>query len=179
MPPKPPAASGLANGGSVVSTANKKRPAASEIDDIFAKKPKPTTAPPASATAGDAAAIGKNKKKCKKGKDKAESEPAHVPADAKGQPAEKAIVPKKVPETVVDTSAMIESYKPTAAHAGKKAKDMTEEEKKAAEEEQRFMDSRGTRKKTEDGLPIYDTSELKIGLGGDTELCPFDCECCF
>jgi hypothetical protein len=36
-----------------------------------------------------------------------------------------------------------------------------------------------TGRKTDDGLPIYDIKELNIGLGGDTELCPFDCECCF
>jgi len=34
-------------------------------------------------------------------------------------------------------------------------------------------------RKTDDGLPIYDIKELNIGLGGDTELCPFDCQCCF
>jgi hypothetical protein len=46
-----------------------------------------------------------------------------------------------------------------------------------------FFDSRGLKRKsrslTEDGLPIYTVSELKIGLGGGTELCPFDCNCCF
>jgi hypothetical protein len=30
------------------------------------------------------------------------------------------------------------------------------------------------------GLPIYSAKQLKIGQGaGDTELCPFDCDCCF
>jgi hypothetical protein len=46
-----------------------------------------------------------------------------------------------------------------------------------------FFDSRGLKRKsrplTEDGLPIYTVSELKIGLGGGSELCPFDCNCCF
>ncbi|RIA92782.1 hypothetical protein C1645_764061 [Glomus cerebriforme] len=43
-----------------------------------------------------------------------------------------------------------------------------------------FSDSRGTksRKTTEDGLPIFDIKELNIGNGGDTPLCPFDCDCC-
>lgn len=31
----------------------------------------------------------------------------------------------------------------------------------------------------EEGLPIYTTEELKVGAGGDTDNCPFDCECCF
>lgn len=46
-----------------------------------------------------------------------------------------------------------------------------------------FFDSRGLRRKTraltEDGLPIYTPKELKIGMGGGTDLCPFDCNCCF
>lgn len=42
-----------------------------------------------------------------------------------------------------------------------------------------FEDGRGLRKKTEDGLPIYLDTELNIGLGKDTEDCPFDCQCCF
>ena len=32
---------------------------------------------------------------------------------------------------------------------------------------------------TEEGWKIYTPEELNIGKGGDTELCPFDCECCF
>ena len=46
-----------------------------------------------------------------------------------------------------------------------------------------FFDSRGLKRKsralTEDGLPIYTVSELRIGLGGGTDLCPFECNCCF
>ncbi|CAG8535213.1 12512_t:CDS:2 [Acaulospora morrowiae] len=43
-----------------------------------------------------------------------------------------------------------------------------------------FSDSRGTkiRKSTEDGFAIYNANELNIGNGGDTPLCPFDCDCC-
>lgn len=36
------------------------------------------------------------------------------------------------------------------------------------------------RKRTEEGYVIYTEDELKLGTGGgDTELCPFDCDCCF
>eukprot|EP00299_Pterocystis_sp_00344_P006190 c17976_g1_i1.p1 GENE.c17976_g1_i1~~c17976_g1_i1.p1 ORF type:complete len:104 (+),score=22.12 c17976_g1_i1:36-347(+) len=45
-----------------------------------------------------------------------------------------------------------------------------------------FFDSRGDggkRKRTEEGYPIYTEEELRIGQGGDTPLCPFDCDCCF
>ena len=46
-----------------------------------------------------------------------------------------------------------------------------------------FSDSRGLkggkRRFTEDGFPIYSLDELGIGRGGDTDACPFDCECCY
>lgn len=29
------------------------------------------------------------------------------------------------------------------------------------------------------GLPIYSAEQLKMGGGGGTALCPFDCDCCF
>lgn len=52
-----------------------------------------------------------------------------------------------------------------------------------SDEDSDFFDSRGRKRKarplTEDGLPIYTTKELRIGLGGDTDLCPFDCNCCY
>lgn len=32
--------------------------------------------------------------------------------------------------------------------------------------------------RTEEGFAIYSESELKLGKGGDTPLCPFDCTCC-
>eukprot|EP01027_Heterolobosea_sp_BB2_P015987 GEZU01022825.1.p1 GENE.GEZU01022825.1~~GEZU01022825.1.p1 ORF type:complete len:136 (-),score=62.23 GEZU01022825.1:139-546(-) len=35
------------------------------------------------------------------------------------------------------------------------------------------------KRKRIDGLPIYTEEELKIGKGGGTPLCPFDCDCCF
>ncbi|KAJ1645401.1 hypothetical protein IWQ61_010319, partial [Dispira simplex] len=44
-----------------------------------------------------------------------------------------------------------------------------------------FFDSRGTKSKrlTEDGLPLFTVQDLRIGEGGDTPDCPFDCQCCF
>jgi hypothetical protein len=29
------------------------------------------------------------------------------------------------------------------------------------------------------GLPVYKAAILKVGEGGGTDLCPFDCDCCF
>ena len=31
----------------------------------------------------------------------------------------------------------------------------------------------------ESGLPVYKYTALKVGDGGGTPLCPFDCDCCF
>lgn len=31
----------------------------------------------------------------------------------------------------------------------------------------------------DDGLPIYTEEQLNINKGGNTALCPFDCDCCF
>ena len=46
-----------------------------------------------------------------------------------------------------------------------------------------FSDSRGLKKKARkmvDGVKVYTEAELRLGQGGgDTALCPFDCDCCF
>lgn len=41
------------------------------------------------------------------------------------------------------------------------------------------MDRIGSTELTEEGWKIYTPEELNIGKGGETELCPFDCDCCF
>ncbi|CUA70106.1 hypothetical protein RSOLAG22IIIB_00452 [Rhizoctonia solani] len=66
----------------------------------------------------------------------------------------------------------------------KKAKPSKDGKKNAAvdSDDERFRDSRGTgpRRRTEEGYAIYKEDELGINNeGGDTPLCPFDCECCF
>ncbi|KAI8318663.1 DUF1764-domain-containing protein, partial [Martensiomyces pterosporus] len=44
-----------------------------------------------------------------------------------------------------------------------------------------FADSRGKNSKyTDDGLRVFYMEDLHIGEGeGDTDQCPFDCDCCF
>ncbi|KAG0166760.1 hypothetical protein DFQ28_006919 [Apophysomyces sp. BC1034] len=51
----------------------------------------------------------------------------------------------------------------------------------AVKEDDDFADSRGKKAKrlTDDGYPLYDVKDLRIGEGGDTPDCPFDCQCCF
>jgi len=89
------------------------------------------------------------------------------------------------PETIVDPSYLVPKKRKKAAvpeivkvAAPKKSK----AKQGKLEDEARFRDSRGTgpRRKTEDGFLIYKEDELGIGNeGGDTPLCPFDCDCCF
>lgn len=38
---------------------------------------------------------------------------------------------------------------------------------------------KGKRSLTDDGLPIFSWQEMRMGRGGDTRDCPFDCQCCF
>lgn len=104
--------------------APSKRPAASEIDDIFSKKQKLDPAPPPPA----ADASGKKKKKEKAKAPVIESAPAPGPV------------------TIVDTSASIERYKnaPAPLVRKRKADAGDEEGQKGDEAEESFMDSRGT-----------------------------------
>ncbi|KAI0670014.1 hypothetical protein C8Q78DRAFT_1038748 [Trametes maxima] len=154
---------------------------ASEIDAIFATKGKSSAAAPAAASSSSQAPEKKKKKKKDKSAKRKRDEADAVPEDAPTTTPLK----RKVPETVFDPSLGVPDVKdgkvrrpdqPTAA--APKAK----KHKKAREEEERFKDSRGTgpRRKTEEGFSIYKEDELGITeQGGDTPLCPFDCQCCF
>nr|GAT47862.1 predicted protein [Mycena chlorophos] len=72
-----------------------------------------------------------------------------------------------------------------ASHSSKKNKTDPKPATKPPKKQddiQKFKDSRGTgpRRKTEEGFAIYKEDELGINdEGGDTPLCPFDCDCCF
>ncbi|MES1915255.1 MAG: hypothetical protein MHM6MM_007231 [Cercozoa sp. M6MM] len=77
----------------------------------------------------------------------------------------------------------------TALFAGRKKKSKKHSEQSKSDETEAtalppvdddflVRDKKG-RTYTNDGLPVYTTTELKIGQGGDTPLCPFDCECCY
>ncbi|KAJ7900136.1 hypothetical protein B0H14DRAFT_2672445 [Mycena olivaceomarginata] len=126
----------------------------SEIDDIFAKRPVASTS-----------ALVPPKKKQKKGKAPESAPEKNVSvSSSKKRPA---------PETIVDPSTRPPPQKKSKVDKPPVAdKDDTE----------RFKDSRGSgpRQKTEEGWSIYKEDELGISNeGGDTPLCPFDCDCCF
>ena len=111
---------------SAASTTKKRPAAASEIDDIFAKKPKATSTTLASgaATLGTTSTSKPPAKKVKK---------------ADKSPAASATAEEKAP------APSIEGYKPAPLEQKTLKEDATEEEKKAFEEEERFRDSRGLR----------------------------------
>ncbi|CAO3688219.1 unnamed protein product [Umbelopsis vinacea] len=132
-----------------------KKKANSEIDDIFAKKPTDKqfhseTIP--SSTTG----------KAKKEKKASNNEPDEVD-DSNAESSSKA-----VQEVVFAELAAVKASKKRTVQP------------KIADDDG-FSDSRGKKAKrtTEDGYPLYDVKELNIGLGGDTDECPFDCTCCF
>jgi len=179
-------------------------PKASEIDDIFAgKAPKPGKAEAPNATAGPsservakvAASKGategvKKKKKKLKGPaavERPEQAPAPAPSESAANGDSKP--PKRPAETVLDPSIPQPAKKPKVTHdrplAAAAALSKSNPKKRKAEvdeEERAFRDSRGRepRRKTEEGWNVYKEDELGIsGAGGDTPLCPFDCDCCF
>ncbi|KAH7343695.1 hypothetical protein B0J17DRAFT_643513 [Rhizoctonia solani] len=150
-----------------------------EIDDIFSGKSaargKSKTAEPKPIP--DPQTASKKKKK----KSKKVARPEAPTNDSVDQPIETPSAStgtkRKAPETVVDPSLEVDSK-------SKKAKSSKEGKKKAAvdSDDERFRDSRGTgpRRRTEEGYAIYKEDELGINdEGGDTPLCPFDCECCY
>lgn len=130
--------------------AGKKRKGG-EIDDIFAaaKKPKLPAAAAATGSSGAGTAEGgaAEEKKGKKGKKAAlgAAEGAVAKPSRTDEAVEEDAAPRRVPETVVDTSKTIETYKPPPLARKQLGENATEEEKRAAEEEERFMDSRGNR----------------------------------
>ncbi|CAE6482621.1 unnamed protein product [Rhizoctonia solani] len=155
-----------------------------EIDDIFsgksaAKGSLKETNP--ESTAGSQTVSSKKKKKNKKvtKPDAPAKDLADVPEPVEASTAS-AGIKRKAPETVVDPSLEVE----VKSKKAKKAKPSKDGKKNAAvdSDDERFRDSRGTgpRRRTEEGYAIYKEDELGINNeGGDTPLCPFDCECCF
>ncbi|KZT06859.1 DUF1764-domain-containing protein [Laetiporus sulphureus 93-53] len=141
----------------------------SEIDDIFASKGKLV---PASALPPESHADKKKKKK------KSEKRKRELEDDTKNENPAK----RRAPETVLDpsirTPAAVSHRSDAKVH--KSVKVSTKKPKLDKEEEERFKDSRGSgpRRKTEEGFAIYKVDELGItDEGGDTPLCPFDCQC--
>ncbi|KNE64175.1 hypothetical protein AMAG_09216 [Allomyces macrogynus ATCC 38327] len=145
------------------------KPAAAEIDDIFGGKTVALASSNSSANPTD-----KKKKIKKKAAAKATEDPA-AKADAEpAKPVTKLV--SKVVE-VVDASTAKGEVAPAnfAAAAPSEAKS----KKRMVESKDEFLGNSGKKRFTDDGHPIYYLEDLIAQEGGDTELCPFDCECCF
>ncbi|KIP12592.1 hypothetical protein PHLGIDRAFT_61567 [Phlebiopsis gigantea 11061_1 CR5-6] len=145
----------------------------SEIDDIFAASNASVSTP-----APSTPLVPEKKKKKTKKRKRDDEEKSAAPSETAAQPQSK----RKVPETVLDPSVY---PTPAQARSTKPQKSQRPDIKKKSrgdrEDEERFKDSRGTgpRRKTEEGFLVYKEDELGItDQGGDTPLCPFDCECC-
>jgi hypothetical protein len=161
----------------------------SEIDDIFAGKT-PSTSKTEVLTTNDKK--GKNKKKTKgkntndtneKATDDITTKKKYPNPTSEESTSTGVVSPERPkPQTVLDPSIPKSS---TKSGETKASTSTTKARKRKAEDsdEERFKDSRGTgpRRKTEEGYLIYTEEELGINAetGGDTPLCPFDCNCCF
>jgi len=117
----------------------------------------------------------------KKVEDKQKRKREEAPND--GEPVSKK---RTTPETVSDTSTRLPKAKRARVEKSSVGNERSSTSRKDSvkdkDDDQRFKDSRGSgpRRKTEEGWSIYKEDELGIGdEGGDTPLCPFDCDCCF
>lgn len=163
----------------------------SEIDDIFSSKPK--------AKHSEAIAPSPSTSSVQKKKKKKQVADADQPAGHSVNPTTKK---RSIPETVIDPSIQILAAKQPATKkrsapqtvidpstripAAKRAKKIPSQKSPSdiagKEAEEAFKDSRGSgpRRKTDEGFSIFKEAELGIrDEGGDTPLCPFDCQCCF
>ncbi|CCA74978.1 hypothetical protein PIIN_08958 [Serendipita indica DSM 11827] len=151
---------------------------ASEIDDIFAAKAIPKS---------KNEVVDDKKKKKSKRKHNKDDEPlppskdkpkkskhkdTEIPEDPKSSDKKRK---RSEPEEIVDPSLAVKKRK-----VEKSADKPSKMDRKG--EMTKFKDSRGGsgRKRTEEGFLIYTEEELGLNKeGGDTPLCPFDCECCY
>jgi len=140
-----------------------------EIDAIFLKKPPQlnTTPEETSATGSSTSQHNKKKRKKKSNGEKLNSQP---------KVSSEVIHIEEKEETVIIANMGVTNMGDTAVTHSSKWK----RNGKELEGNDGFTDSRGTKTSqyTEDGLPIFTVQDLNIGKGEDTNLCPFDCNCC-
>lgn len=135
-----------------------------DIDALFSNKgKKPITKPKESAKP---VAATETPKPAAKGKEVSKTKKALAPvADKKKKVAEVKVVSsdKKVDKKkkILDKEERMDKFYEAVAKANKTA------------------GAQKVRRVTEDGYKIYTLEELGLGKGGETEDCPFDCNCCF
>lgn len=84
-------------------------------------------------------------------------------------------IEKKHEEEVKDTDNQEEKLKSKK----EKAKRKLIKAQRALVKQEMKDEIKEKRRVTKDGYKIYSLEELNVGKGGDTEDCPFDCQCCF
>ncbi|KAG8964694.1 hypothetical protein FRC03_001461 [Tulasnella sp. 419] len=163
----------------------------SEIDDIFSSKGN-TNVPDISTNTSVASDKKSKKSKAKKQRDgpiqkNVEAIAPVKPSSEKAKDSPLKSTKRAAPETIVDPSLQLNAGPATKrqkkSSKGQEEQRAKETKNKDEEDIDRFKDSRGTgpRRRTEEGYLIYKEDELGIDpeKGGDTPLCPFDCNCCF
>lgn len=126
---------------------------------------------------------GDKAKKTEKSSEKKISDPSRVSKKKAEMPAkpvdeiEELFASKKSVAAKVESEASKKSKKDRSADV-KKPKILD-----PLGENDDWTDTKGERKKkrptTAEGYPIYTAVEMRIGQGGGTPDCPFDCDCCF
>jgi len=149
-------------------TKEKITTAKDDIEDIFSEAKK------ASASAQPAAEQSQQKHTKKRAKNdiddifsSAKKAAADPEADGEGQ--EEATNPE------------LESLAKQVKEGREKLQASTKRPKVEGSKDDIFGETAGkARKRTEEGFTIYSEEELGLGKkGGNTDLCPFDCDCCF
>jgi len=85
-----------------------------------------------------------------------------------------------VTEDLADIDRKIKAAKPAKSFVTRSVNDNDDFADIRGIKKRIILSSKLTRvgKRTSDGLTLYQEDELRIGQGGDTPLCPFDCDCC-
>ncbi|ODQ50644.1 DUF1764-domain-containing protein [Saitoella complicata NRRL Y-17804] len=147
--------------------AKKSKAAAVDIDEIFAKPKKGAkdeVAVKGKKVEEEVPAESKSSKKKKKSKAKKSAE-----EDTSETPSE---IPAPAPKPAV----IVADFSSTATKPSKSSTSTS-----APDDD--FANSRGASnvKRTEEGFRVYDEDFLKMNIpgSGETEDCPFECECCY
>jgi hypothetical protein len=82
---------------------------------------------------------------------------------------------KEVPKNKSAKDEISDIFQQTTTKKKRKEIETKNDEKKTQEPPKKKKKDR----KVYEGLKVYTMDELKIGQGGNTDLCPFDCDCCF
>lgn len=142
---------------------------ASEIDEIFASKPRPKSIVSDGKQASTPSSSKSKKKGKKKGKkeDKASAEhDAQLVSSSKSDDGRQR--KRKAPDVVLDPSIKVVSSKRKKVSAGLEPQRDPRSLVKSQKDQVHFADSRGTssRKRTEEGWNVYKEDELGISHGG-------------